>query len=126
MPRKILLEKNIHPAIQSMVSNNNSDIVTEVQEAVAKNKVVVVGMAQNPQPKKARKILKKLGIEHKYLEYGNYFNTWYRRNALKMWTGWPTFPMIFINGILIGGTEDIERLIEEDELSDLLQTSQVD
>ena len=126
MPRKILLEKNIHPAIQSMVSNNNSDIVTEVQEAVANNKVVVVGMAQNPQPKKARKILKKLGIEHEYLEYGNYFNTWYRRNALKMWTGWPTFPMIFINGILIGGTEDMQRLIEEDELSDLLQTSQVD
>ncbi len=126
MPRKILLEKNIHPAIQSMVSNNNSDIVTEVQEAVANNKVVVVGMAQNPQPKKARKILKKLGIEHKYLEYGNYFNTWYRRNALKMWTGWPTFPMIFINGILIGGAEDMQRLIDEDELSDLLQTSQVD
>ncbi len=126
MPRKILLEKNIHPAIQSMVSNNNSDIVTEVQEAVANNKVVVVGMAQNLQPKKARKILKKLGIEHKYLEYGNYFNTWYRRNALKMWTGWPTFPMIFINGILIGGAEDMQRLIDEDELSDLLQTSQVD
>ncbi len=126
MPRKILLEKNIHPAIQSMVSNNNSDIVTEVQEAVANNKVVVVGMAQNPQPKKAIKILKKLGIEHKYLEYGNYFNTWYRRNALKMWTGWPTFPMIFINGILIGGAEDMQRLIDENELSDLLQTSQVD
>ena len=126
MPRKILLEKNIHPAIQSMVSNNNSDIVTEVQEAVANNKVVVVGMAQNPQPKKAIKTLKKLGIEHKYLEYGNYFNTWYRRNALKMWTGWPTFPMIFINGILIGGTEDMQRLIEEGEFSDLLQTSQED
>ena len=120
MPRKILLEKNIHPAIQSMVSNNNSDIVTEVQEAVANNKVVVVGMAQNPQPKKARKILKKLGIEHKYLEYGNYFNTWYRRNALKMWTGWPTFPMIFINGMLIGGTKDLKQLIEADELSNLL------
>ena len=126
MPRKILLEKNIHPAIQSMVSNNNSDIVTEVQEAIANNKVVVVGMAQNPEPKKARKILKKLGIEHKYLEYGNYFNTWYRRNALKMWTGWPTFPMIFINGMLIGGTKDLQRLIEKDELSDLLQTSEAD
>ena len=126
MTRKILLEKNIHPAIQSVVSNNNSDIVIEVQEAIANNKVVVIGMAQNPEPKKARKMLKKLGIEHTYLEYGNYFNTWYRRNALKMWTGWPTFPMIFINGMLIGGTEDLHRLIEEDEFSDLLKTSQAD
>ena len=126
MPRKILLEKNIHPAIQSVISNNNSEIVTEVQEAVANNKVVVIGMAQNPQPKKAGKMLKELGIEYKYLEYGNYFNTWYRRNALKMWTGWPTFPMIFINGMLIGGTEDMQRLIDEDEFSDLLQASQAD
>ena len=120
MPRKILLEKNIHPAIQSMVSNNNSDIVTEVQEAVANNKVVVVGMAQNPEPKKARKMLKKLAIDHEYLEYGNYFNTWYRRNALKMWTGWPTFPMIFVNGMLIGGAKDLQRLVKTDELSSLL------
>ena len=126
MTRKILLEKNIHPAIQSVVSNNNSDIVTEVQEAIANNKVVVIGMGQNPEPKKARKMLKKLGIEHAYLEYGNYFNTWYRRNALKMWTGWSTFPMIFINGMLIGGTEDMQRLIDEDEFLDLLQASQAD
>ena len=75
MPRKIFLEKNIHPAIQSVVANNNADIVSEVQEAVANNKVVVVGMAQNPEPKKARKILERSGIDHKYLEYGNYFNT---------------------------------------------------
>tara|TARA_B100000579_G_scaffold401963_1_gene384828 strand:- start:185 stop:565 length:381 start_codon:yes stop_codon:yes gene_type:complete len=126
MPRKIFLEKNIHPAIQSVVANNNADIISEVQEAVANNKVVVVGMAQNPEPKKARKILEGLGIHYKYLEYGNYFNTWYRRNALKMWTGWPTFPMIFINGMLIGGTKDLQRLIEEDELSNLLQTSEAD
>ncbi len=120
MPRKILLEKYIHPDIQSVVANNNLDIVVEVQEAIANNKVVVVGMAQNPEPKKAIKMLKKLDIDHKYLEYGNYFNTWYRRNALKMWTGWPTFPMIFINQILVGGTKDLQRLIEADAISELL------
>ena len=65
-------------------------------------------------------MLNKLNIDHEYLEYGNYFNTWYRRNALKMWTGWPTFPMIFINGMLIGGTKDLKQLIEADELSNLL------
>ena len=120
MPRKILLEKNIHPSIQSVIANNNADIVTEVQTAVTNNRVVVVGMTQNPEPKKARKLLNKLGIEHTYLEYGNYFNNWYRRNALKMWTGWPTFPMIFINGILIGGASDLSALIETDKLTELL------
>lgn len=120
MPRKILLEKNIHSSIQSVIANNNADIITEVQTAITNNRVVVVGMAQNPEPKKARKLLKKMGIEHTYLEYGNYFNNWYRRNALKMWTGWPTFPMIFINGVLIGGASDLGALIETDKLTELL------
>ena len=107
------------------VSSVNSYYIRATFDS-SNNKVVVVGMAQNPEPKKARKILERLGIDYKYLEYGNYFNTWYRRNALKMWTGWPTFPMIFINGMLIGGTKDLQRLIEEDELSNLLQTSEAD
>jgi glutaredoxin-related protein len=34
-----------------------------------------------------------------------------------MWTGWPTFPMIFAKGVLIGGANDLERLIESGELA---------
>ena len=120
MARQILPNKNIHPSIQKKVADNNADIVAEVKEAIAHNKVVVVGMAQNPEPKQARGILKKLSIEHTYLEYGSYINNWYRRNALKMWTGWPTFPMIFIDGVLIGGTSDLKALIKADKINELL------
>ena len=119
MPRQILADKNIHPAIKKTVADNHADIVTEVQEAIAKHKVVV-GMAQNPAPKRARKTLNSLGIEHAYLEYGSYFKLWRRRNALKMWTGWPSFPMIFINGTLIGGSSDLRALVEADQLDKLL------
>ena len=45
---------------------------------------------------------------------------WRRRNALKMWTGWPTFPMIFVKGVLIGGATDLERLIDSGELARML------
>jgi monothiol glutaredoxin len=45
---------------------------------------------------------------------------WRRRTALKMWSGWPTFPMIFIDGVLIGGFSDLERLIEKGEFTSLL------
>jgi len=120
MPRQILADNNIHPAIKKTIADNHADIVTEVQEAIAKHKVVVVGMAQNPAPKRARKALNSLGIEHAYLEYGSYFKLWRRRNALKMWTGWPSFPMIFINGMLIGGSSDLRALIEADKLNKLL------
>ena len=51
------------------------------------------------------------GVAHTYLEFGSYFNTWYKRNALKMWTGWPTFPMVFRDGVLLGGHKEVKALI---------------
>jgi glutaredoxin-related protein len=71
-------------------------------------------------PRKARKALDARGIRYAYLEYGSYFNTWRRRNALKMWTGWPTFPMVFVKGMLIGGKTDLDRLIDSGELARML------
>jgi monothiol glutaredoxin len=123
LPRQILDEARIHPAIRPFIANLNLDLVQEVQAAVAANDVVVVGMAQNPMPQKARKLLDEQNIAYKYLEYGNYFNTWRRRNALKMWTGWPTFPMIFVKGMFIGGATDLEKLIANGELAQTLGRS---
>ena len=120
MPRPILALENIHPSIHNTVIDNYSDTVTEVQRAVADNPVAMVGMAQNPVPKKARKMLDEQGIDFAYLEYGNYFTEWRRRNALKMWTGWPTFPMIFVKGTLIGGASNLQALIDNNELSAML------
>ncbi len=120
MPRPILDESLIHPAIREKIASHHIDIVKEVQAAIAAHPVVVVGMAQNPMPKKARKALDAAGIAHHYLEYGSYFNTWRRRNALKMWTGWPTLPMVFVNGVLVGGADDTVRLIDSGELQKML------
>ena len=120
MSRNILDEVHIHPAIRQAISDSQADIVNEVRTAVAANDVVVVGMAQNPFPKKARKLLERHGVAFKYLEYGNYLSEWRRRNALKMWTGWPTFPMIFVKGTLIGGANDLQKLIDSGELAQLL------
>ena len=120
MPRAILEESRIHPAIRGKVARHEQAIVQEVQAAVAVHPVVVVGMAMNPFPRKARRALDAAGVAHHYLEYGNYLNTWRERNALKMWTGWPTFPMIFVRGTLIGGAGDLDKLIASGELKALL------
>lgn len=117
MTRTILDEAHIHPAIRSKIAENHADIVREVQAAVAANPVVVVGMAQNPFPKKARRLLDALGVSYRYLEYGSYLGGWRRRNALKMWTGWPTFPMVFVNGVLVGGAGELQRLIDSGEFA---------
>ena len=120
MPRSILDEARIHPSIREIVAGKNADIVREVQDAITANDVVVVGMAQNPFPKKARKLLEDAGIAHRYLEYGSYFTGWRRRNALKMWSGWPTFPMVFVKAVLVGGASDLERLLKSGELTQML------
>jgi monothiol glutaredoxin len=120
MPRNILDEDHIHPAIRARVAEHEAQIVQEVQRAVTAHPVVVVGMGQNPFPRRARRALDAAGIAHHDLDYGNYFSGWRRRNALKLWTGWPTLPMVFVRGSLVGGADDVIRLIESGELNRLL------
>ena len=116
MPRIILDEAHIHPAVREKIANYRSDLIREVQAAVAANAIVIVGMRQNPAPKRARRLLDAAGIKYAYLEYGSYFSMWRRRLGLKMWTGWPTFPMIFVKGVLVGGADDMQKLLESGEL----------
>ena len=120
MPRPILDESHIHSAIRDKVATHERAIIQEVQAALQSNAVVVVGMAMNPFPKKACKALDSAAVPYKYLEYGNYFNYWRQRNALKLWTGWPTFPLIFVKGTLVGGANDLVKLIDNGELKKLL------
>ena len=120
MPRQTLDETRLHPAIRDKVSHYHADIVHNVQAAASSNPVLVVGMRQNPFCKKARRLLDGAGVAHHYLEYGSYFSEWRRRSALKMWAGWPTFPMVFVKGTLIGGGDDLAKLITSGELKRLL------
>ncbi len=120
MSRSILEEGRIHPAIRDKVANLHADIVHNVQAAAASNRLLVVGMAGNPFCRKARRLLDAAGLAHQYLEFGSYLSQWRRRNALKMWAGWPTFPMVFAKGVLIGGASDLEQLLSSGELNRFL------
>ena len=123
MQRLVVEESRVHPAARAKLAANHRDIVEECEQAVREHDVVVVGMAQNPFPKKARKALDDKGVAHKYLEYGSYLGPWRRRSALKMWTGWPTFPMIFVKQTFIGGATELQALIDSGELDRMLGVS---
>ena len=110
MTRAILDESRVHPAIRARISDEGKVVIAEVEAAVAANAIVVVGMSWNPFPRQARKWLDSAGIPYKYLEYGSYASQWRKRLPLKLWTGWTTFPMIFINGEFIGGATDLMRM----------------
>ena len=120
MTRPVLDASHIHPAIQDAVAGFQADALQAVQAAVAQHDVVVVGMAQNPFCRKARQSLQAAGVPFHDLEYGSYLSQWRLRSALKMWTGWPTLPMVFVRGTLVGGASDVARLIDSGELKRLL------
>jgi glutaredoxin-related protein len=114
--RKLLDPVRIAPAATDKLEAFHGEVVDEVASAVAKHAVVVVGMAQNPHVKNVKKALGEAGIEFEYLEYGSYFSEWKKRLAIKLWSGWPTFPQVFVRGILVGGEELTKAAIADGTL----------
>jgi monothiol glutaredoxin len=108
------------PAAEAARASYNADLVNEVAAAAASEKVLVVGVSGLAPGKKARQLLDAQNVPYRYLEYGSYFSGWRRRLALKMWIGWPTFPLVFIRGTFVGGASDLETLIKSGELQKLL------
>lgn len=108
------------PRVLDAMASYNRSTVDAVVAAIAANDVVVVGMGWNPHVKNARKALDEAGIAFTYLEYGNYMSAWRERLAIKMWSGWPTFPQVFVRGTLIGGNKDTRAAIADGSLKALL------
>ena len=116
MDRLQLPADKVSPAAAESVAAFHRAIVEEVATTVARDKVVVVGMAQNPVVKKARQLLDAEGVKFTYLEYGSYFSKWKERLALKLWASFPTFPMVFIDGSLVGGHSELVKLKDAGQL----------
>lgn len=96
-------------------------VVDEVAQAIERDAVVVVGMSQNPFVRKSRNALRNADIPFTYLEYGSYMSAWKPRLAIKMWSGWPTFPQVFVRGVLLGGNEELQAAIADGSLKARLE-----
>ncbi len=112
----MLAPDKISPTVHTLVGAFHRNVVDEVAAAVARDRVVVVGMSLNPYVKKARKRLSELGVPYTYLEYGGYGGKWKERLAIKLWAGFPTFPMIFVEGKLEGGYTELAGLEQRGQL----------
>lgn len=112
MNRPVLSSDKLSPEVAAYIASYHQKTVSEVANTVATNKVVVVGMGINPFVKKARAALTEAGVAFKYLEYGNYFSMWKPRLAIKMWSGWPTLPQVFVDGKLIGGYKELAAALK--------------
>ncbi len=115
--RPQLPSSRLAPEAVRQMAAFHPEIVAEVKSAIEKTPVVVVGMAQNPHVKNVRKALKDAGIDFQYIEYGSYFSKWRERLAIKLWTGWPLFPQVFVKGVFIGGEDLTVAAIKDGSLA---------
>ena len=113
MSRITLSNEKLTTEAATAIAAYQADVVREVSDAVEKNQVVVVGMSVNPFVKKARRALEDAKVEYKYLGYGSYTSGWKQRLAIKLWSGWPTYPQVFVKGKLVGGFTELKRLMEK-------------
>lgn len=121
--RPLLAPRSIAPGALAAMDRYHADIVREVRDTVDREPVVVVGMAQNPHVRKVRRALDDAGVTHKYLEYGSYLAGWKERLAIKLWSGWPTFPQVFVRGTLIGGEDLTKQALADGSLKSSLGTT---
>jgi glutaredoxin-related protein len=122
--RPLLDANRTSPEAAQFIAAFHADVVRDVSAIVARDPVVVVGMAQNPHVKKTRKALDDAGVEFTYVEYGSYFSEWRRRLAIKLWSGWPTFPQVFVRGTLIGGEDATVAALANGSLAQRLAAAQ--
>lgn len=115
------IHKFLSTDIADTVNSYHPEVLNEVIDRVAQDDIVVVGMAWNSVVKKANSLLTSKGYTYTYLEYGSYLSHWKERLSVKMWSGWPTFPQIFVKGVLIGGHDDMKILMEKGKFDKLLK-----
>jgi len=121
--RPLLDATRIDPAALDKLTSFHAETVREVEQAVRSNDVVVVGMAQNPHVRNVKKALDQAEVSYEYLEYGSYLSEWKRRLAIKLWSGWPTFPQVFVKGTLLGGEDLTKAAIADGSLKKRLTGS---
>ena len=106
--RPRLAHDRVAPQAAAKLASLHVDVLERVEAAVRSHDVVVVGMSQNPHVRNVRAALTAAGVAFEYLEFGSYLSAWGPRLAIKQWSGWPTFPQVFVRGVLIGG-EDLTK-----------------
>jgi glutaredoxin-related protein len=115
--RPLLDNPRVDPKAAVAMGEFHRAFLDEVRAVIDREPLVVIGMKWNTVVKKLRRSLDAAGIRYTYLEYGSYVSMWKPRLAIKLWSGWPTFPQVYAHGVLLGGRRETEPLIADGSLA---------
>jgi len=98
------------------------EVLSQIEEKVKNNKVMLYmkGTPDFPQcgfSAAAVRALSAVGAEFSHV---NIFQDPELREALKQYSNWPTYPQLYVNGELIGGSDIILEMYKSGELQKLV------
>ncbi len=102
-----------------------TDINARIESQLQENPVILY-MKGNPTfpqcgfSARAAQILQHVGVPFAHV---NIFEDPEIREGLKVYSNWPTFPQLYIQGELIGGSDIMMDLFEKGELQSLLEAT---
>ncbi|TPX61220.1 hypothetical protein PhCBS80983_g01307 [Powellomyces hirtus] len=102
-------------------SSSQSDVSKQVEDAIAKHKVLIYSKTYCPYCDKAKALLKSKNVNYEIIELDTVKDGEKMHAHLKELSGQTTVPNIYINGKHIGGCSDLIELDQSGELDKLLQ-----
>lgn len=99
------------------------DILKEIDQEVKANKVLLYmkGSPEQPQCGFSYRVVQVLNEVGKPYAYVNILADQEKREAVKQYSSWPTFPQLYVNGELVGGCDIVTELYESKELQQMLE-----
>ncbi len=101
------------------------DAIERIKKQIESNRVLLYmkGTPDFPQcgfSGRAVQVLEQCGAEFSYV---NIFDDPEVRENLKAYSNWPTFPQLFVNGELVGGSDIMLEMSKNGQLQELLETT---
>ena len=98
------------------------DVIQRIQEQLKSNPAVLYmkGTPDCPQCGFSASAVRTLEACGASFGFVNIFEDPELREALKRYSNWPTFPQLYVNGELVGGSDILTEMYQKGELQQLL------
>ena len=102
--------------------SNVSDVIQRIKEQLQSNPVMLYmkGTPDFPQCGFSASAVRTLEACGASFAYVNIFEDPEVREALKRYSNWPTYPQLYVNGELVGGSDIINEMYQKGELQQVL------
>ena len=104
------------------------DVNERIEEQLSSNEVLLYmkGTPDFPQCGFSGQIVAALKAVGKPFSFVNIFEDPEIREGLKVYSNWPTFPQLYVNGELVGGCDIVIEMFHSGELKTLIQEASIE